>query len=125
MILATVVCLGLIGDVLPGSNLSVKQAATSSELIVAAKVVKTGIQLGLGAVSVTSGVELSGLEFLKGRQPDGGLSNLSVSSQGNEKGPVVGDEYIFFMEKTDHGPKTVKMLRKTAENLEAVRSVLK
>jgi len=125
MILATLVCLGLVDDILPGSNLSLKQAAASSELIVAAKVVKTGVQLGLGAVSVTSGVELSGLESLKGRQPDAGLSNLSVSSQGNEKGPVVGDEYIFFMEKTDRGPRTIKMLRKTADNLQAVKSVLK
>jgi hypothetical protein len=59
-------------------------------------------------------------QFNGERQP---LKGVSMTSQTNEAGPQVGEEYIFFLEEFKGRYDAIKLLRKTKEHLERIGPV--
>lgn len=118
-------CLAVLGeDVLPGSNLSLQQAKAEARIIVVAEVVKVEGIIGLGAVSIVTGVELKPSTVLKGKVSRDELKDLHASAQGNERTPNKGEEFVFFIiEYEEKGNfHIIKVLPKTEETLKELKA---
>ena len=130
MIASTALSLALLGQVvLPGSQLDLENAEAKSTLIVVAKI-GDGLIAGVGAASFGV-MDMEPSETLKGEVEDGGLKKVGIGASGHEEMPKKGEEYVVFLEKY-RNPKAqktcdsvVKMLPKSPENIEAVKSAIK
>ncbi|MBX6313832.1 MAG: hypothetical protein IRY99_13090 [Isosphaeraceae bacterium] len=94
-----------------------------ADIIVVAKVISLGSAVGLRGVTSYSAVSLKPLDILKGGEEALGLQTVPLSvRQENEVAPREGQEYLFFVEKTDQGPLTIKVLPKTEKSLKAAKA---
>lgn len=123
MLATTILSLTLMGQViLPGSNLGVPEATEEAHLVVVAEIIGIQDGLGVGALSLLSGVELKPSAILKGKVMDGDLNDLTVGASGNERCPEKGDVSIFFILRDKGHGRILKMLPKTEENLAAIKA---
>jgi len=115
-------CLTILGqDVLPGSNLSLRQAKDEARVIVAAEVVETGDTIGNGAYILMSGLELKPSGVYKGKVKDEELEDVYLQASGPERLPKKREEFLFFMIESKGRSRVLKMLSKTKENLKEIQ----
>jgi len=102
----------------PGGGMSLRQAGRRADLIVVATV---GAQAPGGGRGFRGGrqFEVRPVATLKGAPEAMNLRVISVRSrnQDDDEPPQEGEDYIFFIERTDWGPRAFKAVRKTPENL--------
>ena len=123
MLMQVLLILTLTGDVvLPGSNVSVRQAKERSDIIVVAEFVEAGSAIGIGAITVHISVKLKTSKVLKGNAPDGELTGLTMGASGEESEPMKGKNYLFFIETSGKARGITKVMPDTKENREAVRN---
>jgi len=113
-------------DALPGSTLGVAAAKQEARYIVVAKVGRTGdvLSFNAGRPSILTWTELKPSAVLKGEINADELNRLplSIRTEGEERFPRSGEEFVFFVGGKGQGGAIAKMMAKTEENLAAIEA---
>jgi hypothetical protein len=109
---------------LPGIDVSIEDARKQSDIIAVARLVSFGPSSSGRGYAWYRDVDLKLMKVLTGALGDRDLPRISFSvHQREELLPERGEEYIFFIKKSDRGHRAIKVLRHSRENLQALGDI--